>query len=99
MKQDFQAKLLARAEKEAGQSKDDFILGGNAAIELLWHGAEEEPKPGHDLLIRTEKGIKAYPNPKNTQTSWEFFVRISHARSWAYSEDILPGEKEGKAPE
>ena len=29
--------------------------------------------------------------------SWEFYVRITGAQSWAYSEDFLPDNPEGTA--
>ena len=65
-------------------------------INSLWKDAEEEPEAGRELITRNAKGIKIYPNPKNSQTSWEFFRRIAKVDSWAYSEDILPKEKEGR---
>lgn len=96
MTQDFETRLLTQAETEAVQSKDDFVRGGKTAIGLLWHSVEEEPTSGRELLLKTDKGLKVYPNPKNSQTAWQFFVRISHATAWAVSDDVLPEEeKEG----
>lgn len=91
MTQNLESRLLALAEADAAQSTDDFVRGGKAAIGLLWHSMDEEPVSGKELLLRTEKGIKVYPNPMNSRTSWQFFARISHATAWAASDDILPG--------
>ena len=56
----------------------------------LWHETGETPLPGRELIVSTYKGIKIYPNPSNGKMAWPFFVRISRAARWAYSEDILP---------
>lgn len=63
---------------------------GNRTIESLWHDAEEEPEAGRELITRSSKGIKVYPNPKNSHMAWPFFTRISRISSWLYSEDLLP---------
>ena len=96
MTENLESRLLARAEAEAVQNKDDFVRGGKAAIDLLWHSVEEEPDSGKVLLLQTDKGLKVYPNPKNSQTAWQFFVRISHARAWAVSDELLPEEKKAE---
>jgi len=72
MTKDLESRLLAHAENEAGQNKDDFVRGGKCIIGLFWHDAEEEPEPGREIIIRNKNGIKVYPNPMNTQTAWPF---------------------------
>lgn len=96
MTENLETRLLAQAEAEAVQNKDDFVRGGKAAIDLLWNSVEEEPDSGKELLLQTDKGLKVYPNPKNSQTAWQFFVRISHAKAWAVSDELLPEEKKGE---
>lgn len=94
MTQDLESRLLAQAEEEKIQSTEDFVRGGKAAINLLWHSVEEEPEAEKELLLQTEKGLKVYPNPKNSKTSWMFFVRISRAKAWAVAEDLLADNTE-----
>lgn len=89
--------LEKAAVKDTGKTKDypistqDAALhGANLFLENLWHQVDVPPEPGKDLIVKSQKGMKIYPNPANTKMSWDFFVRISRAISWAYSEDILP---------
>ena len=97
MTNDFYDLLLSCAENQASKSKDDFVHGGICAIKELWHGSEEEPEGGtdihRDIIVRGEKGVKIYPNPANSNTSWTFFCRISRLESWAFVDDIIPGVK------
>ena len=82
-------------EKAAAAIFSSSVSDRSRFIEDLWHDAKEEPAPGREIITRNVKGIKVYPNPKNSKTSWEFFRRIAKVDFWAYSEDILPKE-EGK---
>ena len=58
MTENLESRLLAQAEAEAVENKDDFVRGGKAAINLLWHSVEEEPDSGKELLLQTDKGMK-----------------------------------------
>lgn len=103
MTKNLETKLLDYAMSEAvGDAADGrdekidlFVRGGRKAMELLWHDAGEQPEPGREIIVRNAKGIKIYPNPSNSNTSWLFFTRISRAVTWAYSEDIIPPESKG----
>lgn len=76
--------------KDPVQGKVCPTLDRKSLLSTLWKKSEEEPKPGRELIIRNAKGIKIYPNPKNSHTSWEFFRRIAKVDFWAYSDEILP---------
>lgn len=56
----------------------------------VWHKVEEEPVPGKEIIIRTSKGMKIHPNATKSLMAWDYFVRITGAKSWAYSEDFIP---------
>lgn len=56
----------------------------------VWHKIEEEPEPGREVILRTSKGTKVHPNTTKSLMAWSYFVRITRAESWAYSEDFIP---------
>lgn len=80
--------------KDPDQGKVYPTLDRNSLLSTIWHKAVEEPEPGRELITRNAKGIKIYPNPKNSHTSWEFFRRIAKVDFWAYSDEILPEARE-----
>ena len=79
-------------EKGAADMFGCSVSDGKRFIESLWRDASEEPVPGREIITRNAKGIKVYPNPKNSHTSWEFFRRIAKVDFWAYSDDLIPSE-------
>ena len=104
MTDDLKTKLEGLADKavencpdeQRPEKKELFLRGSQAVIDQLWRSPEEPPQPGRELIVKSTKGMKIYPNPQNGKMSWEFFARIARIISWAYSEDILPEkEKEG----
>lgn len=74
-----------------------YKCGGDFLRLHAWHDAQEEPKVGREVIIQTRKGMKQFPNKVKMKMSWEFYVRITGAQSWAYSEDFLPDNPEGTA--
>ena len=71
-------------------TQDAFVHGVNKYLEIVWHPIEEEPIPGREIIIRTDKGMKVHPNATKTLMAWNYFMRITRAKSWAYSEDFIP---------
>lgn len=97
MTEETKEKLLAAANEDTLQSKDypistqdAFVHGVNKYLEMIWHSAEEEPSPGREIILRTSKGMKVHPNTTKSQMAWSYFIRITRAENWAYSEDFLP---------
>ena len=96
MTEETKEKLLAAANEDTLQSKDHpistqdaFVHGVNRYLGMIWRQAAEEPAPGREIILKTSKGMKVHPNTTKSQMAWSYFIRITRAESWAYSEDFL----------
>ena len=67
-----------------------YMCGVDFFRNNVWHQAAEEPAPGREIILRTSKGMKVHPNTTKSLMAWSYFIRITRAESWAYSEDFLP---------
>jgi len=79
-----------KGESEEVRTLISLASSEKPVIQNLWHDAAEEPEAGRELITRSEKGIKVYPNPKNNRMAWAFFTKISRITSWFYSDELLP---------
>lgn len=67
-----------------------YMCGVDFFRSNVWHRAEEEPRSGKEIILRTSKGMKVHPNTTKRLMAWGYFIRITRTESWAYSEDFLP---------
>ena len=101
MKKELEDKLCERYDNMVGNNEEEhkepqtaedrkelFLKGGRMLLELLWHESNEEPQAGRELIVKSSRGTKVYPNHLNTKMSWQCFVRITRVLEWAYSDEL-----------